>query len=101
MAPPEKKKFQLSIRFCGPKCSSCCMVFSIWGILMLIVLGILFKVKTVSLFEDTDDSSKTGTNCFIAAGIYAGTLLLSLCQRKLNQNRPAAPAHQYAMDSEA
>ena len=66
---------KLSIRFCGPKCSSCCLVLSTWGVVMLVrcllpsialsdihfafcpflqlVLGILFKVNSLGLLEDT------------------------------------------------
>merc|ERR1712100_25173 len=29
---------------CGPKCSICCMVFSIWGALTLAVVGVLLHV---------------------------------------------------------
>ena len=27
---------RLSLHFCGPKCSYCCFVLGIWGILMLV-----------------------------------------------------------------
>lgn len=55
-------------------------------------MGILFKVQTVELYEDTSDSNATATNCFIAAGIYGATLLLSLFQRHLNKKQAALAA---------
>lgn len=34
--PPPAVIMRLSANFCGPKCSHCCFVLSIWGILMLV-----------------------------------------------------------------
>ncbi|KAL1233378.1 Ribonuclease kappa [Trichinella pseudospiralis] len=37
---------------CGPKTSMCCMVFSVWGIIFLGILGIMFYTQSPLLFED-------------------------------------------------
>lgn len=36
-----------SLRFCGPKCMVCCLITSVWGILMLSALGVLYKADSV------------------------------------------------------
>jgi len=82
-------------RVCGPKLSNCCFIISIWGIIMLVLLGIFFKVKSVALIEDVPfkkvttlgktkeipDYSGTSTNCFIAAGVYGVTFIISAYQK--------------------
>ncbi|EDV26948.1 Ribonuclease kappa-B [Trichoplax sp. H2] len=100
-------------RFCGPKCSNCCFVLSIWGIVMLIILGIFFQTRAVTVSEDVDEDGwdQTATsqsypkisriscsndcnsverpspqhkNCYIAAGMYGFTLLISIWQKYEN-----------------
>merc|ERR1712189_118567 len=73
-------------RICGPKLSNCCFILSIWGIVMLLILCILFKVQSVALTEDVAHITEKGynataTNCFIAAGIYGVTFVISFYQR--------------------
>lgn len=43
---------------CGPKCSLCCLVLSVWGVIMLGLLGVFFKVEAVALFEDIEPALK-------------------------------------------
>jgi len=67
--------------FCGPKLSNCCFFLSIWGIVMLAVMGVLFRFRSVALIEDVPKYSEedgginagydeASTNCFLAAGLY-------------------------------
>jgi len=42
----------MRLLFCGPKCSICCTLLSIWGIIMLPILGGLLTVKSVAFKED-------------------------------------------------
>ncbi|XP_065656041.1 ribonuclease kappa-like isoform X1 [Hydra vulgaris] len=73
------------IHICGPKLSNCCFVLSIWGIIMLILMGIFFNIESVALIEDipsTEDGySQASKNCFIAAGIYGAVLILCCYQK--------------------
>eukprot|EP00053_Salpingoeca_punica_P003581 m.43957 g.43957 ORF g.43957 m.43957 type:complete len:91 (+) comp12278_c0_seq1:130-402(+) len=75
--------------FCGPKCSHCCFILSLWAIIMLIILGILFYNHSTALIKDAPDATPSGMetagkNCIIAAGIYAATALISFWQMKVN-----------------
>ncbi|KAI6651473.1 hypothetical protein LOD99_5081 [Oopsacas minuta] len=77
---------------CGFGGSLCCMVFSIWGVIMLGLLGVFFYIEAVALIEDipplqagadnaaniTMSYQKAGIGCFIGAGLYVGTFFLSL-----------------------
>jgi len=86
------------LNFCGPKCSYCCLVVSVWGIIMLLILGILFSSKARALIRDAPDNSVSGMNtaamsCYIAAGIYVVTTLISVWQIRLN-NQAAARLHE-------
>jgi len=76
---------------CGPKLSIFLILIGIWGILMLGILGLFFRIRSPALTPDikwpedtngtmTDDQLKaevekafdqSSNNCFIAAGIYA------------------------------
>ncbi|KAM6949449.1 ribonuclease kappa-A-like [Aplochiton taeniatus] len=92
-----------SCLFCGPKLAACGIVISIWGVIMLAMLGIFFTTHSAVLIEDvpvTEEDmredktppnnvyslyNQVGFNCFIAAGIYVAVGLLSFCQIKLNK----------------
>ncbi|MBN3298319.1 ribonuclease kappa-B [Amia ocellicauda] len=94
-----------SLLFCGPKLAACGIVLSIWGVIMLVMLGIFFNVHSAVLIEDVpyteadilNDSNPPQTvyglydqvsyNCFIAAGIYVLLGGLSLCQVRLNKRK--------------
>ncbi|EDQ87480.1 uncharacterized protein MONBRDRAFT_33304 [Monosiga brevicollis MX1] len=76
--------------FCGPKCSHCCFVLGIWGIIMLLILGGLFNAHSRALVTDAGgntfkDMEDAGTQCFIAAGVYVATTLISFWQMRLNK----------------
>uniref|UniRef100_H2Y907 Uncharacterized protein n=1 Tax=Ciona savignyi TaxID=51511 RepID=H2Y907_CIOSA len=92
------------LKLIGPKCSSCCMITSIWGIIMMICLGAAYKLKSPALYADIPLDFKnadavanqatvyaaydsSAENCFIAAGLYAGVLFFSLWQIRVNKSR--------------
>jgi len=80
--------------------SVCCACLSVWGIIQLVVMGVLFTNKAVAFSEDLgieiehneprnfeefygDVNRKynySANNCWVAAGIYALVFLLSLQQ---------------------
>uniref|UniRef100_A0A8C1UYP2 Ribonuclease, RNase K a n=1 Tax=Cyprinus carpio TaxID=7962 RepID=A0A8C1UYP2_CYPCA len=92
-----------SLLFCGPKLAACGLVLSIWGVIMLAMLGIFFTTHSAVLIEDvpfTEEDfkgealqniyslyNKVGYNCFIAAVIYVGIGFLSFCQVRLNKRK--------------
>ncbi|KAL2079646.1 hypothetical protein ACEWY4_025390 [Coilia grayii] len=93
-----------SCLFCGPKLAACGIVLSIWGVIMLSMLGIFFTIHSAVLIEDVPFSeedihgdaanalqtiyglyNQVGYNCFIAAGIYVVIGLVSFCQVRMNK----------------
>uniref|UniRef100_A0A8C1G4E9 Ribonuclease, RNase K a n=3 Tax=Cyprinus carpio TaxID=7962 RepID=A0A8C1G4E9_CYPCA len=94
-----------SLLFCGPKLAACGLVLSIWGVIMLAMLGIFFTTHSAVLIEDVPFTEKdmedgptalqniynlynqVGYNCFIAAAIYVGIGFLSFCQVRLNKRK--------------
>ncbi|MBN3313003.1 RNKB Ribonuclease, partial [Atractosteus spatula] len=94
-----------SLLFCGPKLAACGIVLSIWGVIMLLLLGIFFNVHSAVLIEDvpfTEDDmlldknppqkiyglyDQVSYNCFIAAAIYLLVGGLSFCQVQLNKRK--------------
>ncbi|XP_030636400.1 ribonuclease kappa-A [Chanos chanos] len=94
-----------SLLFCGPKLAACGLVLSIWGVIMLAMLGIFFTTHSAVLIEDvpiTEEDmhnqanplqavyglyDQVGYNCFIAAAIYVAVGLLSFCQIRLNKRK--------------
>ncbi|KAH9496406.1 hypothetical protein Btru_012557 [Bulinus truncatus] len=86
----------------GPKCSLYYMLISIWGIIMLVLLGIFFQIRSIALFEDLKMDEKewenlnftksyiqekyedNAINCWIAAGIYVLLFAWSFFQYRLN-----------------
>lgn len=94
-----------SLLFCGPKLAACGLVLSIWGVIMLAMLGIFFTTHSAVLIEDVPFTDKdmedgptalqniyklynqVGYNCFIAAAIYVGIGFLSFCQVRLNKRK--------------
>ncbi|BFZ05060.1 hypothetical protein BsWGS_08099 [Bradybaena similaris] len=89
----------------GPKCSMYYMLLSIWGIVMLTLMGIFFKIRSPALFEDISTSQTewavynfsvefvqekydvSAINCWIAAGLYVILFLFSFVQQKLNSHQ--------------
>ncbi|KAF4089248.1 hypothetical protein AMELA_G00064180 [Ameiurus melas] len=92
-----------SFLLCGPKMAVCMLVLSMWGVIMLAMLGIFFSVHSAVLIEDVplneedlQDSqnplqnvyavyNQVGYNCFIAAGIYVVIGFVSFIQVRLNK----------------
>ena len=92
---------------CGPKLSLFCTLISIWGVIMLPILGLLLnfhstafaedfaEIETEKEFKSADelwDAVKTkyetaALNCWIAAGCYGVTLLISVHQCYYNFKR--------------
>ncbi|XP_059156428.1 ribonuclease kappa-B-like [Physella acuta] len=86
----------------GPKCSIYYMIISIWGIIMLALMGIFFQIRSVALFEDlkVDEHEwaaqnysrefiqvvyqDNAINCWIAAGIYVLLFIFAFIQQRLN-----------------
>ncbi|XP_028829509.1 ribonuclease kappa-A-like [Denticeps clupeoides] len=95
----------MALLFCGPKLAACGMVLSVWGVIMLVLLGIFFSVHSAVLIEDVPLTeadmadlqnplqnvyarfNQVGYNCFIAAGVYVVVGLLSVCQAQMNKRR--------------
>lgn len=90
---------------CGPKLAACGVVLSIWGVIMLAMLGIFFTMHSAVLIEDlplTEEDTfkdstppqkvydlyqKVGYNCFIAAAVYVLCGVFSWCQMRLNKQK--------------
>ncbi|KAL8614103.1 hypothetical protein ACOMHN_026320 [Nucella lapillus] len=87
---------------CGPLCSRYYIVISLWGIVMLGLLGLFFWMRSPALFEDTPLTSmwehenftakfaqekyeQNAMNCWIAAGIYVVLFLFSFVQLMMNK----------------
>lgn len=91
----------VSLRFCGPKLSICCSILSVWGIIMLVLMGIFLGVHSVAFAEDLpledllelEDFStqmsrvykQASYNCLIAACLYILSLCVSIWQYYLNR----------------
>ncbi|KFM58282.1 Ribonuclease kappa-B, partial [Stegodyphus mimosarum] len=91
----------VSFRFCGPKLSICCSILSVWGIIMLVLLGIFLGVNSVAFAEDLplDEAleskdfvthmkrtyTQASYNCLIAACLYVLSLCVSVWQYYLNR----------------
>ncbi|KAI9227850.1 MAG: hypothetical protein DHS80DRAFT_16487 [Piptocephalis tieghemiana] len=75
---------------CGPGCAIFCTLISIAGIIFLVVMGALFNAGVSQFTESTKmpaDHKAVGHGCYMAAAIYVGFLLLSLCQIKVNKRQ--------------
>ncbi|CAL2039748.1 hypothetical protein CAEBREN_12074 [Caenorhabditis brenneri] len=82
----------------GPKMSAFCMVMSVWGVIFLGLLGVFFYIQAVTLFPDLHFEgegkvpssvidakyNEKATQCWIAAGLYAVTLIAVFWQNKYN-----------------
>ncbi|UXI14263.1 Ribonuclease kappa-B [Sarcoptes scabiei] len=94
----------VSLRFCGPKFSICCTLISIWGFIMLPIMGVLLSNRSLAFSEDlvedleynsTEDFihkaeeryATAAKTCYIAGAIYLGSFALSAWQFVLNQRR--------------
>lgn len=96
------------MKICGPKLSLCCSILSIWGLFQLSLIGVFFYFHSVAFQEDlplkdfpeyenltafyaAEDQyfTQNAHNCWIAAGMYGVTLVISIWQYNVN-NRPVS-----------
>jgi len=107
-------------RICGPKLSTCGLLLSIWGVLQLGIMALLFHFKSVAFIEDikvnetegmspdelSDELDKayanTAKNCLITTLCYVFTLALSAHQFWINSkasgsshSAPPSPSNNY------
>ncbi|KAK3753875.1 hypothetical protein RRG08_006262 [Elysia crispata] len=86
----------------GPKCSAYYMIISVWGVVMLVLMGIFFQIRSPSLFEDINVDEEAwakhnmnlefvkssyednAVNCWIAAVLYAVLFVFSFIQQRMN-----------------
>jgi ribonuclease kappa len=91
-------------KVCGPMCSICGIILSIWGFVQLAIMGAFFYVHSVSLVEDIHLSEQEflnnpevvdaaykqqAYNCWVCAGLYLLLLGFSAHQMWINI-KPAA-----------
>merc|ERR1712062_869229 len=72
----------------GPRCSGFCMLVSAWGIVMFILLGIFFHIKSPALRDDispASDSQKDVYDAYDNSAYYVATLLFSMWQVGVNR----------------
>jgi ribonuclease kappa len=81
--------------------STCCSIISTWGVIMLLLLGVFFRVNAVALLEDVPHTAnvnltranleeaytEVSNNCFIAAGLYVLFLVFSVWQLRVNNKQ--------------
>jgi len=80
------------LHVCGPKLSICCSLVSIWGIVMLAIVGVLMSSQSAAFLEDIPKFPETNStealakalresynqgalNCYGAAVLYVACLL--------------------------
>ena len=88
-------------RFCGPKLSACGLLLSIWGVLQLGLMAVLFYVRSVALVDDLplnvthvdvgsfvkdmeDGYDNLARNCLITTACYVLTFFISAHQFWVN-----------------
>jgi len=59
-------------------CGYCCAGFSLFAIGFLFVVGAILKSGSDVINIDPASKDQAGTNCYVAAAIYAGFLALSI-----------------------
>ena len=69
----------------GEQCASCCSVYSVLGIILLLFFGTMFQRKATSfaiisskMGWDTEEKAKA---CFMAAVLYGVTLFVSVMSK--------------------
>ncbi|KAJ1977810.1 hypothetical protein H4R34_003443 [Dimargaris verticillata] len=73
----------------------CCSILSVFGIIILVILGTMFASRAPQFSESTKDPDNydaIASSCYAAAGIYAGFLAFCCCQsimnRRTSRNHP-------------
>lgn len=59
--------------------SVCCLVFSIWGFIMLLVLGSLLSSNYTPVHLETlnaTSAAKAASGAYAAAGVYGGLIII-------------------------
>ena len=95
------------LHICGPGLSVCCSLLSIWGIIMLVILGGLLTVKSAAFIEDIpkveaetygEELEKgyqaAARNCFGAVGLYGACLVFCGVQVFFNVRAAQLKQHQ-------
>ncbi|RWS24355.1 ribonuclease kappa-B-like protein, partial [Leptotrombidium deliense] len=92
--------FVSTMPICGPKCSICCSLISIWGVIMLSILGGLLYIKSLAFVDDMEGGlekendtlhaldqryEQSAYGCWFATGLYVLTFLFSLQQYYANK----------------
>uniref|UniRef100_A0A8C4R418 Uncharacterized protein n=1 Tax=Eptatretus burgeri TaxID=7764 RepID=A0A8C4R418_EPTBU len=82
---------------CGPKLSMCGIVLGIWGVIMLVLVGVFFYIHSAILLQNVPFESnltnihetyeKVAVNCFIGAAVYFVIAVFSGCQSCMNRHR--------------
>ncbi|UJR27345.1 hypothetical protein I4U23_008638 [Adineta vaga] len=89
---------------CGPKLSLCCSIISVWGIVQFLLMGVFFYMEAAPLLEDFEFDHNTSNtkvfkenlsnaynqrahNCWIAAFLYVGLLVIAGSQFMTNQKQ--------------
>eukprot|EP00116_Pleurobrachia_bachei_P011101 sb/3471363/ len=85
---PDSYRKLSKMRFCGPKSSTCMFLLSVWGTIMLLILGVCFQTQSVILYKDVDYEQTAWQNvaisCYISGGMYAVIGVISYWQKVVN-----------------
>ncbi|KAJ2773110.1 hypothetical protein IWQ56_001112 [Coemansia nantahalensis] len=74
----------MQLAFVSPGCAACCQVLSVFGVVFLVALGLLFNAEVEELTGSTEDPvhpKEVGHACLLAAGIYAAFFACCTCQQ--------------------
>ncbi|CEM22769.1 unnamed protein product [Vitrella brassicaformis CCMP3155] len=61
----------------GVCCASCCQILSVAGVILLLIWGSLLRIESPVMEVPNEFKKPAATSCFIAAGFYVVTFLLS------------------------
>jgi len=65
--------------FPGPALVTCCLIWSLWGVITMLIIALLFFVEYPNIvmgqFKDSKTYSHAGVQSFIAAAIYGGCII--------------------------
>jgi len=79
-------------------CALCCIIFSVFGIIFLVGLGLGYTTNAPELvggpIDDTPkDTQSTALACYIAVAIYGACLAFCACQLFLRRRQEAVSAY--------